>query len=181
MTYRAAPNAGSPRADLRLSDAGRNAGKTALGLCVWPWNRWLRLYERDDLLPSLDRQRRPRRDDFGQKRVDGSFPCASCAGFCAAFSRRRSISRTFCSLFDSSQAHLPIVTILGKHRLNITYHPRRLGGRPRPRDLQGLLTRMSERVAHRFGYVDTDLPYAFAARRLADATAFRSSDPPKTS
>jgi hypothetical protein len=42
---------------------------------------------------------------------------------------------------------------------NITYHLRRLGGRPLPHDLQVLLTGMSDRVAHRLGYLDTDLPF----------------------
>jgi hypothetical protein len=42
---------------------------------------------------------------------------------------------------------------------NITYHLRRLGGRPLPHDLQVLLTGLSDRVAHRLGYIDTDLPF----------------------
>jgi hypothetical protein len=42
---------------------------------------------------------------------------------------------------------------------NITYHLRRLGGRPLPHDLQILLTGLSDRVAHRLGYIDTDLPF----------------------
>jgi hypothetical protein len=42
---------------------------------------------------------------------------------------------------------------------NITYHLRRLGGRPLPHDLQVLLTGMSDRVAHRLGYIDTELPF----------------------
>ena len=42
---------------------------------------------------------------------------------------------------------------------NITYHLRRLGGRPLPHDLRVLLTGMSDRVAHRLGYLDTDLPF----------------------
>jgi hypothetical protein len=45
---------------------------------------------------------------------------------------------------------------------NITYHLRRLGGRPLPHDLQMLLTGLSDRVAHRLGYIDTDLPFAEA-------------------
>ena len=42
---------------------------------------------------------------------------------------------------------------------NITYHLRRLGGRPLPHDLAVLLTGLSDRVAHRYGYIDTDLPF----------------------
>jgi hypothetical protein len=42
---------------------------------------------------------------------------------------------------------------------NVTYHLRRLGGRPLPHDLQVLLTGMSDRAAHQLGYIDTDLPY----------------------
>jgi uncharacterized protein DUF4105 len=42
---------------------------------------------------------------------------------------------------------------------NITYHLRRLGGRPLPHDLRVLLTGLSDRVAHRLGYIDTDLPF----------------------
>jgi hypothetical protein len=42
---------------------------------------------------------------------------------------------------------------------NITYHLRRLGGRPLPFDLQVLLTGISDRVAYYFGYIDTDLPF----------------------
>jgi hypothetical protein len=42
---------------------------------------------------------------------------------------------------------------------NITYHLRRLGGRPLPHDLEVLLTGLSDRVAHRLGYIDTDLPF----------------------
>lgn len=45
---------------------------------------------------------------------------------------------------------------------NITYHLRRLGGRPLPHDLQVLLTGLSDRVAHRLGYFDTELPFAEA-------------------
>jgi hypothetical protein len=47
---------------------------------------------------------------------------------------------------------------------NITYHLRRLGGRPLPHDLQVLLTGMSDRVAHRLGYIDTELPFEQARR-----------------
>jgi len=42
---------------------------------------------------------------------------------------------------------------------NILYHLRRLGGRPLPSDLRVLLTGLSDRVAHRLGYIDTDLPF----------------------
>ena len=41
---------------------------------------------------------------------------------------------------------------------------RRLGGRPLPHDLQVLLTGLSDRVAHRLGYIDTDLPFEEARR-----------------
>lgn len=42
---------------------------------------------------------------------------------------------------------------------NITWHLRRLGGRPLPSDLAVLLTGLSDRVAYRFGYFDTQLPF----------------------
>lgn len=42
---------------------------------------------------------------------------------------------------------------------NITDHLRCLGGRPLPHDVQLLLTGLSDRVAHRLGYIDTDLPF----------------------
>ena len=42
---------------------------------------------------------------------------------------------------------------------NILYHLRRLGGRPLPSDLQVLLTGLSDQVAYRLGYIDTDLPF----------------------
>ncbi len=45
---------------------------------------------------------------------------------------------------------------------NITYHLRRLGGRPLPHDLSVLLTGISDRVAHRLGYIDTNLPFEAA-------------------
>jgi hypothetical protein len=45
---------------------------------------------------------------------------------------------------------------------NITYHLRRLGGRPLPFDLQVLLTGLSDRVFYYLGYIDTDLPFAKA-------------------
>jgi uncharacterized protein DUF4105 len=47
---------------------------------------------------------------------------------------------------------------------NITYHLRRLGGRPLPHDLWLLLTGLSDRVAHRLGYIDTDLTFEQARR-----------------
>lgn len=47
---------------------------------------------------------------------------------------------------------------------NILYHLRRLGGRPLPSDLQMLLTGLSDRVAHRLGYIDTELPFEEARR-----------------
>jgi hypothetical protein len=42
---------------------------------------------------------------------------------------------------------------------NILYYLHRFGGRPLPRDLQVLLTGISDRVAYRLGYIDTDLPF----------------------
>ncbi|MBN8555610.1 MAG: DUF4105 domain-containing protein [Deltaproteobacteria bacterium] len=42
---------------------------------------------------------------------------------------------------------------------NITRHLRKLGGGPIPRDIQLLLTGFSDRVAHRMGLLDTDLPF----------------------
>lgn len=47
---------------------------------------------------------------------------------------------------------------------NITYHLRRLGGRPLPSDLAVLLTGLSDRVAYRLGYIDTELPFESARR-----------------
>ena len=45
---------------------------------------------------------------------------------------------------------------------NITGHIRRLGGHSLPHDLRLLLTGLSDRVAYRLGYIDTDLPFASA-------------------
>jgi hypothetical protein len=42
---------------------------------------------------------------------------------------------------------------------NITYHIRRLGGRPLPSELRLLLTGFSDRLAFDYGYIDTDLPF----------------------
>ena len=47
---------------------------------------------------------------------------------------------------------------------NITYHLRRLGGRPLPHDIWMLLTGLSDRVAHQLGYIDTDLTFEQARR-----------------
>ncbi|MGH7243194.1 MAG: DUF4105 domain-containing protein [Phycisphaerales bacterium] len=47
---------------------------------------------------------------------------------------------------------------------NITWHLRRLGGRPLPRDLAVLLTGLSDRVAYRLGYFDTELSFEQARR-----------------
>ena len=47
---------------------------------------------------------------------------------------------------------------------NITDHLRCLGGRPLPHDIQLLLTGLSDRVAHRLGYIDTDLPFEKARK-----------------
>ncbi len=42
---------------------------------------------------------------------------------------------------------------------NITYHLRRLGGRPLPSDFRLLLSGFSDRLAYDYGYIDTDLPF----------------------
>jgi hypothetical protein len=42
---------------------------------------------------------------------------------------------------------------------NITYHVRRLGGRPVPSNLALLLTGFSDRAAYDYGFIDTDLPF----------------------
>jgi len=42
---------------------------------------------------------------------------------------------------------------------NITYHLRRLGGRPLPADWRLLLTGFSDRLAYRYGFLDTELPF----------------------
>ncbi|MBX3378477.1 MAG: DUF4105 domain-containing protein [Phycisphaeraceae bacterium] len=54
--------------------------------------------------------------------------------------------------------------ILNNCMNNITAHLRRLGGRPLPSDLAVLLTGLSDRVAYRFGYFDTELPFEKARR-----------------
>jgi hypothetical protein len=46
----------------------------------------------------------------------------------------------------------------------ILMHLRRLGGHSLPHDLQVLLTGLSDRVAYRLGYIDTDLSFAQARR-----------------
>jgi hypothetical protein len=54
---------------------------------------------------------------------------------------------------------------------NITYHVRRLGGRPVPSDLRFLLTGFSDRMAYDYGFLDTDLPFeqAHQAFRIDEA------------
>ena len=42
---------------------------------------------------------------------------------------------------------------------NITYHIRRMGGRPLPNELRLLLTGFSDRYAYDYGFLDTDLPF----------------------
>jgi hypothetical protein len=42
---------------------------------------------------------------------------------------------------------------------NVTYHIRRLGGRPLPSEPRLLLTGFSDRLAYDYGYLDTDLPF----------------------
>jgi hypothetical protein len=53
---------------------------------------------------------------------------------------------------------------------NITYHVRRLGGRPLPSDVRLLLTGFSDRLAYDYGFLDTDLPFerAHEAFRIDD-------------
>ncbi len=45
---------------------------------------------------------------------------------------------------------------------NISRHLRRLGGRSVPSDLSLLLTGLSDRVAYRYGFIDTDIPFTEA-------------------
>jgi hypothetical protein len=54
---------------------------------------------------------------------------------------------------------------------NITYHIRRLGGRPLPSEVCLLLTGFSDRLAYDYGYLDTDLPFeqAHQAYRIDEA------------
>jgi hypothetical protein len=47
---------------------------------------------------------------------------------------------------------------------NVTYHIRRLGGRPLPADWRLLLTGFSDRLAFDYGFLDTDLPFEVAHR-----------------
>jgi hypothetical protein len=42
---------------------------------------------------------------------------------------------------------------------NITYHIRRMGGRPLPNELRLLLTGFSDWYAYKYGFLDTDLPF----------------------
>jgi hypothetical protein len=42
---------------------------------------------------------------------------------------------------------------------NVTYHIRRMGGRPLPSELRLLLTGFSDRYAYDYGFLDTDLPF----------------------
>jgi hypothetical protein len=42
---------------------------------------------------------------------------------------------------------------------NVTYHVRRLGGRPLPSELRLVLTGFSDRLAFDYGFIDTDLPF----------------------
>lgn len=47
---------------------------------------------------------------------------------------------------------------------NITRHIRALGGHGLPRDLAMVMTGLSDRVAHRLGFINTDLPFEEARR-----------------
>jgi hypothetical protein len=56
---------------------------------------------------------------------------------------------------------------------NITYHVRRLGGRPLPSDWRLLLTGFSDRLAHDYGFLDTDLPFERARQAFRIDEAMR--------
>jgi hypothetical protein len=74
--------------------------------------------------------------------------------------RKRAIFLDMMRRADSLEEHPEFYNLIFNNCMNnITYHLRRLGGRPLPHDLQVLLTGLSDRVAHRLGYIDTDLPF----------------------
>jgi hypothetical protein len=56
---------------------------------------------------------------------------------------------------------------------NITYHVRRLGGRPLPSYLRLLLTGFSDRLAYDYGFLDTDLPFERARQAFRIDEAMR--------
>ncbi len=56
---------------------------------------------------------------------------------------------------------------------NITYHVRRLGGRPLPSELRLLLTGFSDRLAYDYGFLDTDLPFERARQAFRIDEAMR--------
>lgn len=74
--------------------------------------------------------------------------------------RKRAIFKDMMTRAHSLAEHPEFYHLIVNNCMNnITYHLRRLGGRPLPHDLQVLLTGMSDRVAHRLGYIDTNLPF----------------------
>jgi Domain of unknown function (DUF4105) len=74
--------------------------------------------------------------------------------------RKRAIFLDMMQRAHSLEEHPEFYNLIFNNCMNnITYHLRRLGGRPLPHDLQVLLTGLSDRVAHRLGYIDTDLPF----------------------
>lgn len=79
--------------------------------------------------------------------------------------RKRAIFVDMMKRADSLEDHPEFYNLFFNNCMNnITYHLRRLGGRPLPHDLRLLLTGLSDRVAHRLGYIDTDLPFEKARR-----------------
>jgi hypothetical protein len=56
---------------------------------------------------------------------------------------------------------------------NITYHIRRLGGRPLPSDWRLLLTGLSDRLAYDYGFLDTNLPFERARQAFRIDEAMR--------
>ncbi len=56
---------------------------------------------------------------------------------------------------------------------NITYHVRRLNGRPLPGNLRLLLTGFSDRLAYDYGFLDTDLPFERARQAFRIDKAMR--------
>ena len=77
--------------------------------------------------------------------------------------RKRAIFLDMMERAHSLEEHPEFYNLIFNNCMNnILYHLRRLGGRTLPSDLQVLLTGLSDRVAHRLGYIDTDLPFAKA-------------------
>src|SRR5262245_32293240 len=77
-----------------------------------------------------------------------------------SYERKRAIFLDMMERAHSLEEHPEFYNLIFNNCMNnILYHMRRLGGRPLPRDLEVLLTGLSDRVAHRLGYIDTDLPF----------------------